>query len=175
MATGIKPAHATLIVADAGPLIALAVGGVLPLCIKMLNGLIVPEAVLLECTEDISAPGAAILQSLSKADKFEIIPAASLMPLDAAYAQGLGGGEIAVLSYAAQHALIVIVDERRARRVAARLGVAVIGSGTLVAQLKRQGLIQSVKPVLSSWKQYGYFVAEPLVRDILRMAAELDD
>ena len=173
MATGKKPARAALIVADAGPLIALAVGGVLPFCIKMLNGLVVPEAVLLECTEDISAPGAAILQSLSKAGKFEIIPAISLLPLDAAYAQGLGGGEIAVLSYAAQHALLAMVDERRARRVAVRLGVPVIGSGTLVAQLKRQGLIQSVKPVLSSWKQPGYFVAEPVLRDILSMAAEL--
>ena len=90
MATGLNPARARLIVADAGPLIALAVGGVLPLCIQMLSGLIVPEAVVRECTEDVFAPGAAILQSLSKAGQFEIIPAASLMPLDAAYAQGLG-------------------------------------------------------------------------------------
>ncbi len=176
MAAGKKSASATLIVTDAGPLIALAVGGVLPLCITMLGGLIVPEAVLLECTADISAPGAAILQNLSNAGKFEIILATSLTPLDAAYAQGLGGGEVAVLSYvnkAAQHALLVLVDERRARRVAARLGVAVVGSGTLVAQLKRQGLIENVKPVLSSWKQHGYFVPEPVVRDILSMAAEV--
>lgn len=173
MAAGKKSASATLILADAGPLIALAVGGVLPLCIKMLGGLIVPEAVLLECTSDISAPGAAILQNLSNAGKFEIILAASLTPLDAAYAQGLGGGEVAVLSYAAQHGLLAMVDERRARRVAARLGVAVVGSGTLIAQLKRQGLIESVKPVLSSWKQHCYFVSEPVVRDMLSMAAEV--
>jgi predicted nucleic acid-binding protein len=173
MAAGKKSGNAFLVVADAGPLIALAVGGVLPLCITMLGGLIVPEAVLLECTADISAPGAAILQNLSNTGKFEIVPAASLMPLDTAYAQGLGGGEVAVLSYAAQHALLAMIDERRARRVAARLGVAVVGSGALIAQLKRQGLIQSVKPVLSSWKQHGYFVSEPVVRDILSMAAEL--
>ena len=144
----------------------------------MLNGLIVPQAVLLEYTEDISAPGTVILQALGKAGKFEIIPAASLMPIDAAYAQGLGGCEVAVLSdvdlcCAAQNALLVIVDERRARRVAARLGVPVNGSGTLIAQLKRQGLVQSVKPVLSSWKEHGYFVLEPFVRDILRITAEL--
>ena len=65
-----------------------------------------------------------------------------------------------------------MVDERRARRVAGRLSVAVIGSGTLVAQLKRQGLIQSVRLVLSNWTQHGYFVSEPVVRDILSMAAE---
>lgn len=164
--------NAKLIVADAGPLIALAVGGVLPLCITMLGGLIVPEAVLLECTADVSAPGAAILRSLSDSGKFQIIPAASLMPLDAAYAQGLGGGEIAVLSYAAQHGLLALVDERRARRAAARLNVAIVGSGTLITQLKRQGLIDSVKPVLERWKQHGYFVSEAVVRNILTLAGE---
>ena len=165
--------NAKLIVADAGPLIALAVGGVLPLCITMLGGLIAPEDVLVECTADVSAPGAAIVQNLIEAGKFQIIPAADLMPLDAAYAQGLGGGEIAVLSYAAQHALLAMIDERRARNVAARLGVAVVGSGTVVAQLKRQGCIDSIKPVLSSWKQHGYFVAEPVLRDTLLAAGEL--
>ena len=167
--------QAKLIVADAGPLIALAVGGVLPLCITMLDGLIAPEDVLVECTADASAPGAAVVQNLIEAGKFQIIPAAVLMRLDAAYAQGLGGGEIAVLSYvakAAQHSLLAMIDERRARNVAARLGVAVVGSGTVVAQLKRQGLIPSVKPVLSSWKQHGYFVAEPVVRAILFAAGE---
>ena len=165
--------NAKLIVADAGPLIALAVAGVLPMCITMLSGLMVPEAVLHECTADVSAPGAAILQSLNQTGQFQIIPSASLMPLDAAYAQGLGGGEIAVLSYASQNSLLALVDERRARRVATRLGVAVVGSGTIIAQLKRQGLIESVKPVLSSWQQHGYFVSELVLRDILRMAQEL--
>ena len=167
--------NAKLIVADAGPLIVLAVAGVLPLCIEMLGGLLVPEAVLHECTADVSAPGAAIIQNLMELGTFQIVPSAVLMPLDAAYAQGLGGGEIAVLSYIAQagkHALLALIDERRARNVAARLGVTVIGSGTVVAQLKRQGLIPSVKPVLSSWTRHGYFVAEQVVRDILLAAGE---
>lgn len=165
--------NAKLIVADAGPLIALAVGGVLPLCTTLLGGLIVPEAVLIECTADVSAPGAAIVQDMGDSGTFQIIPAASLMPLDAAYAQGLGGGEIAVLAYAAQHALLALVDERRARQVAARLKVGIVGSGTIIAQLKRQGLIDSVQPVLSRWKQHGYFVSVAVVGDILRMAGEI--
>lgn len=161
-----------LIVADAGPLIALAVGGVLPTCIDMLGGLMVPEAVLDECTSDISAPGALILQDLLTARRFQIIPSASLMPLDASFAQGLGGGEMAVLSYAAQHGLLALIDERRARRAADRLGVSVIGSGTVLAQLKQQGLIDSVKPVLTAWRQHGYFVSEPVLAGILRLADE---
>lgn len=161
-----------LIVADAGPLIALAVGGVLPLCLDMLGGLMVPEAVLDECTSDISAPGAAILQELRTARRFQTIPSASLMPLDSSFAQGLGGGEIAVLSYTAQNGLLALIDERRARRAADRLGVSVIGSGTVLAQLKRQGFVDSVKPILSAWRQHGYFVSEPVLAGILRQADE---
>ena len=171
-ATAQPTAQAKLIVADAGPLIALAVGGVLPKVIDLLGGLLVPEAVLHECTDDISAPGAVILRDLQSANRLQIIPSATLRPLDAGFAQGLGGGEVAVLSYALQHALLALIDERRARRVATRLGVQVIGSGTVVAQLKRQGLIASVKPVLSAWREHSYFVSEPLMLEILRLAGE---
>jgi predicted nucleic acid-binding protein len=161
-----------LIVADAGPLIALAVGGVLPLCLEMLGGLIVPEAVLQECTADISAPGALIMQDLHRTQQLQIVATASLAPLDAAFAAGLGGGEIAVLAYAKAHGLLALIDERRARRVAARLKVAVIGSGTVLAQLKRQGRIDSVQPVFAAWGQHGYFISELIKRDIQRLSGE---
>ena len=161
-----------LIVADAGPLIALAVGGVLPQCLEMLGGLWVPDAVLLECLADVSAPGALILQDLHRAQQFQTVASASLAPLDAAFAAGLGGGEIAVLAYAKAHGLLALIDERRARRVAERLAVAVIGSGTVLAQLKRQGRIGSLQPVFAAWGQHGYFISEGIKRDIERLADE---
>ncbi len=159
---------AKLIVADAGPLIALAIADVLPQCVDMLGGLAVPEAVLQECTADPYAPGAAVIEKLHTAGAFEIIPQTALAPLDAALAQGLGTGEIAVLSYAAEHHLLVLIDERRARRVAQHLKVAVIGSGTLLAQLKRQGLITNIEAVFTAWQKHGYFVSEK-VKDDIRM------
>ena len=72
---------ARLIVADAGPLIALAVSGVLPLSIGMLGRLFVPETVLQECTPNPSAPGAAIIHDMLASGGFQIIPQASLAPL----------------------------------------------------------------------------------------------
>jgi predicted nucleic acid-binding protein len=157
---------AKLIVADAGPLITLAIANVLPQCLGMLGGLAVPEAVLQECVADPYAPGATIIEQLRDNNAFEIIPQATLTKLDAALAQGLGTGEIAVLSYAAQHQLLALIDERRARRIAQQLNIAVVGSGTLLAALKRQGLIDSVEPVLAAWHQHGYFVSEKIRNDI---------
>lgn len=158
---------ARLIVADAGPLIALAIGGVLPACVTMLGGLYVPEAVLQECTSDPSAPSAAVIQSLSTASDVHIVPQSVLTPLDAAFAQGLGTGELAVLSYAAEHGLLALIDERRARRLAQHLKIPCIGSGTLVAQLKRQGLINSIKPIFAAWQKHGYFVSDKFKSDIV--------
>jgi predicted nucleic acid-binding protein len=163
---------AQAIVADAGPLIALAVGGVLPASLSMLGGLAVPEAVLQECCADPFAPGAAVIAAAQAAGSFEIIPQASITALDAALAQGLGSGEIAVLAYAWQHGLLALVDERRARRAASRLQVPVIGSGTVLAQLKQAGHLASVKPVFTLWQQHGYFVAQAVQHDILHLADE---
>jgi predicted nucleic acid-binding protein len=164
--------NAKLIVADAGPLIALAVGSVLPACVQMLGGLYVPEAVMQECTADPSAPGAAVIEQLSAAGELHIVPHSALTQLDAAFGQGLGTGELAVLSYAAEHNLLALIDERRARQVAQRLKISVIGSGTLLAQLTRQGVINSVEPVFAAWQKHGYFVSDKVKRDILlRIAA----
>lgn len=156
-----------LIVADAGPLIALAIGGVLPACVAMLGGLSVPEAVLQECTDDPSAPGAALIESLSTEGHLHIVPQSVLTPLDAAFAQGLGTGELAVLSYAAEHGLLALIDERRARRTAQHLKIPVIGSGTLVAQLKRLGLIDTIEPIFAAWQKHGYFVSDKVKSDIV--------
>ena len=73
-----------LVVADAGPLIALAVSGVLPASVGMLGGLFVPEPVFQNCTADPSAPGAAIIDDMVASGGCQIIPQASLAPLDAA-------------------------------------------------------------------------------------------
>jgi uncharacterized protein len=164
--------NARLIVADAGPLIALAVGGVLPACITLLGGLLVPQDVLDECCADPSAHGAAAIAALRQQGRFQIVDHSSLAPLDPAFAQGLGTGEIAVLAYARAHHLVALIDERRARRVARVLSVPVIGSGALLVDLKRQGAIASVLPVLSAWHAHGYFLAEAVRKEILLRANE---
>ena len=163
---------APLIVTDAGPLIALSVGEVLEQCLTLYDGLLVPQTILDECTTDASAPGAALIASMHTRGRFQVVDQMLLAPLDPAFAQGLGTGEIAVLAHAAAHGLVAMIDERRARRVAKALNVPVIGSGAMVIQLKRRGLIDSVVPVLAAWKAHGYFLADAIRKEILLRANE---
>ena len=48
----------------------------------------------------------------------------------------------------------------------------VIGSGAVLAQLKRQGLIDSVQAVIEAWKRHGYFVSQAVQSDILLRSGE---
>ena len=160
-----------LLVADAGPLIALAVADVLPLVVKQFE-LCVPQAVLNQCLADPYAPGAGLILEVSNGAGFTIIPEKATMTLDSAYAMGLGSGEVAVLSYAQQHSQVALIDERRARRVAKQLGVAVVGSGAVLVALKASGAMASIRPALVAWYKHGYFLSPALQKQLLAAAGE---
>ena len=160
-----------LVVADAGPLIALAVAGVLPQALEQLD-FCVPQAVLNECLADPYAPGALIIFESSRLGNFTLIADSAIKELDSAHAMGLGSGELAVLSYALQHSQVALIDERRARRIALQLGVAVAGSGAVLLALKKSGAVASIRPALASWAAHGYFLSAALQKQLLTAANE---
>ena len=161
-----------LLVADAGPLIALAVAGVLPLATKQFE-FCVPQALLNECLADPYAPGAVLILEVFNGAGFTIILDKATKALDSAYVMGLGSGEVAVLSYAQHHSQVALIDERRARRIAQKLGVAVVGSGAVLVALKTSGVISSIRPALVAWYQHGYFLSPALQKQLLAASSEL--
>ena len=164
----------TLLVADAGPLIALAVAGVLPQTIGLYKTLRVPQAVIDECTATPDAPGAAAIRTAlsGKRPGLTVIAESEIAPLDPVYAQGLGSGEVAVLAYAAQHGHIALIDDRRARAIAQRLNIVTVGSGAVLLALKANGRVDSIRPALEAWQAHGYFVTPAIVGELLRRAGE---
>ena len=160
-----------LVVADAGPLIAFAVADILALVLKQFE-LCVPQAVLEECLADPYAPGARLILEVSSGAGLIIISENAVKTLDSAYSMGLGSGEVAVLSYALQENQIALVDERRARRVASKLGVAVAGSGAVLLALKKSGAVASIRPALAAWAAHGYFLSAALQKQLLVAANE---
>ena len=165
----------TLLMADAGALIALAVAGVLPQTISLYKPLWVPQAVIDECTATPDAPGAAAIRAAMgrKRPRLTLIAESEIASLDPAYAQGLGSGEVAVLADAAQHTHIALIDDRRARATAQRLNIAIVGSGAVLLALKANGRIVSIRPALDAWQMRGYFVAPAVVSERLRRAGEV--
>lgn len=148
-------------VVNAGPLIALAVAGELELLGRLFARPQGPLAVFREVTEAGNGrPGAAEIRSAAFLDVVTLNPRPdSLLELE------LGAGEAEVIALARQtSADLVILDERRARRIAEQVyHLRVKGTAGILVSAKRQGFLSHVRPALDRMRANGYFIAENVV------------
>jgi hypothetical protein len=148
------------VVADSGPLIALALGRCLHLLRDLYGKVLVPEAVWREVTEaGHGRTGAAEMAAASWLERTTV--GRSPDPLLRAE---LGPGEAEAISLAADRNGLLIVDERQARRIAEMAyGLRVRGTvGTLVLA-KRRHLVAEVRPILEGMREGGYYLADTLI------------
>jgi predicted nucleic acid-binding protein len=149
------------IVCDTGPLIAFAIIDRLDVLARLYSRVLVPRAVL----DELSAGGRdrAGARAIHAAEWHETIEAVVPDPLLSAE---LGAGEAAVIAsaFAMHPAPIVLLDDRKARRVAAQAyRLRVQGSSGVLVAAKRAGLVPAVRPLLESMTAAGYYLSERLV------------
>jgi predicted nucleic acid-binding protein len=158
------------IVCNAGPLIALSIVGHLGLLEKLYRRVLVPHAVIQEVVgAGAGRIGAVELEAASWIER--VVTGALPEPL---LAMELGPGEAAVISTAHRlSARLVLLDERRARRVAEQAyGLRVKGSAGILISAKRAGLISKVRPLLETMSREGYFLSARLIDRATREAEE---
>ncbi len=163
-----------IIVADTGPLIALALVELLPVLHKLFPEVCIPLGVLAEVTEDVAKPGA--LAITGALDKGWIT--AHPVEMDEDFQdliELLDQGEAEALALAKQLSGVALVDERRGRKVAAKQGIAVTGTAAVLVKAKKAGLIKEVKPLLGALRDHGYRLSERLVSEVLKLAGEGGD
>jgi predicted nucleic acid-binding protein len=68
--------------------------------------------------------------------------------------------------------VMVILDDKKARRVAKQVGLRVIGTVGVLLRAKQQGVIDAVKPLLDALDAADFRIAEGLRREALRLAGE---
>lgn len=159
-----------IVVADSGPLIALACCGQLPLLAELFAGIHLPQAVLDETTADLSRPGARDIACFAAAHA-QVHPGRH----DNIYAQAiatLDEGESQALSLASALQCGVLMDERRGRAAAKRLGLPLFGVLGLLVQARRSGRIAQLAPLLQCLQTGGYRIAPALMAAALHMAGE---
>ncbi len=142
------------VVADSGPLIALATVRQMDLVGKRYGVVLVPGAVLREVTSfGSNRPGAAELAAAAWAVRIELEP-----PPDPLLAEDTGPGEAEAITLAVRRgARLLLLDDRRARRIAeVAYGLRVKGAAGLLVAAKKQGLITSVRPLLDEMRASGY-------------------
>ena len=86
---------------------------------------------------------------------------------------GLDRGEAEVLALANERSAgLVIIDERRGRRYAKRLGLPLTGTLGVLLAAKDAGLVSRVKPLIVELVRKGLFIEQELIANVLRFAGE---
>lgn len=162
------------IVADAGPLIGLGKIGRLPLLQALYGMVLIPRRVHKELRVDSSMPGAAaagraIVEGWLVVRGVEDTEAVSrLLAL-------VDGGEAEAIVLAHESAgRFLLVDDRRARNVARRRGIAVVGTGGVLIAAKRKGLVEAVGPLLDELAGAGYRFSRELRNALLSLSGETE-
>lgn len=68
--------------------------------------------------------------------------------------------------------VILILDDKKARRVAQQIGLKVIGTAGMLLRAKRQGIITEIKPLLTALIQADFRISNAIIQEALRLAGE---
>ncbi len=155
-----------IVVSDASPLVALLNAGRISLLQDLHGRVLIPTAVRNEVLRRGPIQG-------FPPDWIVVADPAGPPPPEAA---SLDPGETAALTLALELAAdLVVVDERRGRRVAAELGLPYVGLLGLVAQAKAAGVIPSARPVIDELIVAGLHVSAKLRAEVLELVDEADE
>ena len=68
--------------------------------------------------------------------------------------------------------VLLILDDKKARRVAQQMGMKVIGTVGMLLRAKRQGVIAEVKPLLLKLTEADFRISQGIVQEALRLSGE---
>ncbi len=156
-----------LIVADAGPLIALAKTGLLDLLKNLFGQVLIPDAVYKELCIGSVRPGSVVL---SKAMKWIRVTSPKEPPVR--LLRAIDRGEAEAITLAREKNAALLIDETRGRMAARNEGVTIFGTGALLILAKEKKWIPDVKSHLNALCNSGYRISKPLQKEILHRAEE---
>jgi predicted nucleic acid-binding protein len=155
-----------VVVADAGPLIALSRVGQLHLLHSLFGAVEITGQIRAEVLDGGAFPGQGDIAAALQAGWLRC-HAIDLSPWQPRY-PGVDEGEASALLLAAMHpAALLILDDRAGRAEARARGFAVMGVAAVVGLAKLQGLIPQAAPILAGMRANGYFIGNDVMAAVL--------
>lgn len=164
-------ARSNVLIADAGPLIALSRIGALDLPRGVFGEVWVTPEVRAEVLPMANDPGKADLAAAFEAGwlRDQAFPVTSWRPLN----PGLGPGERSSIAAALQlPGCLLVIDDRAGRAEAHAWKVAIIGTAAVIGLAKLRGLIPAARPVLERLQPAGYFIGPAVIEAVLADVGE---
>jgi len=158
-----------ILVVDSSALITLARIGRLPLLQQLASQVVAPHAVYEEVVGQRGRPGEVEVNQASWIFRQRVRDANRVAFLQTELARG--ESEAIVLA-GEINADFVILDDARARQIAQRSGLRVIGLLGLLIRAKELGLIDAIKPLLDDMIKAGFYIGATVYRDVVEKAGE---
>ena len=162
---------AALLVADSGPLIALARLDLLGLPARYFESVLVTPSVWAEVTRKPREEEAVRLSTAIEGNFFRVVPDPETLPT-ALLRAGIDAGERGALALALEMNATLLVDDRLAKRLAVELGRPVIGTLGLLIRAREEGFIVKLRPLVERLQTTGYFMPSSLVANALASLGE---
>jgi uncharacterized protein len=159
-----------VVVADAGPLIALAKCEQLQLLSQLFGTVHVPHTVLMEATGGKPKPESESIRAFVtghctvQPDRDDALVQHLLRRLDA--------GESQALSWAHHLGCAVLIDEKQGRLMAQAQGLPLFGVLGMLLLAKQAGHVQALAPLINRLREHRYNLSDALVAAVLQTAGE---
>lgn len=145
-------------VCDSSCLIALEKIGHLDLLSQSFSSIIIPPAVENEFSKKINWLIVKSVQNIAVVNSLKT---------------QIGDGESETIALAMEMTdTFIVLDDKKARRIAKQLGLKVIGTVGLLLRAKKNGMINEIKPILDALQDVNFRIAETLYKKALRLAKE---
>jgi predicted nucleic acid-binding protein len=155
-----------IVVSDTSPILNLAIVDRLPLLRQLYGEIIIPPAVSRELLRNGIHPDLSWTRVVVAEDQSAV----------AALREELDPGEAEAIVIAVQlHADLLLVDEKRGRRIALDRGLEVAGLLGVLAEAKARGIITACQPILDDMiRLAGFWIGDGLRTRYLNELHELD-
>ena len=157
------------VVANAGPLIALARIGQLDLLPTLYGEVVVPPSVYYEITREADLPGAQAFMQATWLNVREVQDQTGVQRLRF----WLDSGESEAIVLAQEMSLTLLMDERRGRTIAEALGLNRTGTVGILLAARAEGQISAITPLLDALLTAGVRLSPRLYEETRRLAGEV--
>lgn len=165
-----------VVIADAGPLIALAHIEALHLLRQLFGRVCITTTVCEEILPVRSVFADANTLALTLTEGW--VEVVDVLPSDYKMLNpGVDAGEASAIQLACHwrqtgDAVLLLMDDRAGRMEARSRGLALIGSAAVIGLAKTQGLVPAARPLLEQMVASGYFIGPSIVSSILADVGE---
>jgi predicted nucleic acid-binding protein len=159
-----------IIVSDTSPISNLAAIAQLKLLQQLYGNVVIPTAVYQEIINSGDTdPAVLAIKSVNWIQTLSITNTELFQTLQ----NNLDIGEAEAITLAVElNAHRLIVDERKGRKEAIRLGLRVTGILGILLAAKQQGLVSHIQPLLDDLIANGFWIREELYAELLQLAGE---